>query len=74
MAELLKILKPLQPRTLPFAPPFLRDGDTIIPHIADFLMYLAPKPGLVPKPEKTCHVANGLHLTFTDIVTTRRNS
>lgn len=69
LAEMLKILQAKNLPTPPFAPPFLKDGATIIPHVANILMYLAPKLGLVPKPEKTRHVANGLQLTITDIVT-----
>ena len=26
----------------PFAPPFLRDGDLVVPHVANILHYLAP--------------------------------
>jgi glutathione S-transferase len=68
MAALMKILDGRDLPTPPFAPPFLKEGETIIPHVANILMYLAPKLGLVPKPDKTRHVANGLQLTITDIV------
>ena len=53
---------------IPFAPPFLRDGDLIIPHVANILSYLGPRLGLAPKDEGLRHVANGLQLTVTDFV------
>jgi glutathione S-transferase len=53
---------------IPFAPPFLRDGDLIVAHVANILMYLGPKLGLAPKSEPLRFVANGLQLTITDIV------
>lgn len=68
MTALMKILEGRNLPTAPFAPPFLKEGETIIPHVANILMYLAPKLGLVPKPDKIRHVANGLQLTITDIV------
>jgi glutathione S-transferase len=53
---------------IPFAPPFLRDGDLIIPHVANILMYLGPKLDLAPENEGLRHVAHGLQLTITDLV------
>lgn len=53
---------------IPFAPPFLKDGDLIIPHVANILMYLGPRLGLAPKNEGDRHVLNGLQLTITDFV------
>ena len=53
---------------IPFAPPFLKDGDLIIPHVANILMYLGPKLGLAPADEGQRHVLNGLQLTITDLV------
>ncbi|WHO76288.1 glutathione S-transferase [Rhizobium sp. BT03] len=53
---------------IPFAPPFLKDGDLIIPHVANILFYLGPKLGLAPEDEGLRHVANGLQLTVTDFV------
>jgi glutathione S-transferase len=52
----------------PFAPPFLKIGGTIIPHVANILMFLGSDIGLAPKPEKARHVLNGLQLTITDMV------
>ncbi|MGR9250097.1 glutathione S-transferase [Rhizobium leguminosarum] len=53
---------------IPFAPPFLKDGDLIIPHVANILFYLGPKLGLTPEDEGLRHVVNGLQLTVTDFV------
>jgi len=53
---------------LPFAPPFLKDGDLIIGQVANILMYLGPKLGLAPEDEASRFVANGLQLTIADVV------
>ena len=53
---------------IPFAPPFLKDGDLIIPQVANILLYLAPKLGLAPDGEALRYTANGLQLTITDMV------
>jgi len=53
---------------MPFAPPFLRDGDIVVSHVANILHYLGPKLGLVPKDEKSRILAHGLQLTITDFV------
>jgi glutathione S-transferase len=53
---------------IPFAPPFLKDGDLIIPHVANILFYLGPKLGLAHEDEGLRHVINGLQLTVTDFV------
>ena len=52
----------------PFAPPFLKDGDLVVSHVANILMYLGPKLGLAPNGEPLRYVGNGLQLTITDIV------
>ncbi len=54
---------------IPFAPPFLRDGDLIVPQTANILMYLGPKLGLAPRDEGLRFVANGLQMTIADMVT-----
>ena len=54
--------------SIPFAPPFLKDGDLIISHVANILMYLGPTLGLTPKDEAQRHVLNSLQLTITDLV------
>ena len=55
-------------RQTPFAPPFLRDGDLIVSHVANILHYLGPKLGLAPKDEAQGLFSHGLQLTITDFV------
>ena len=38
---------------IPFAPPFLRDGDVIVSHTAAILLYLGGRIGLAPIDEDT---------------------
>jgi glutathione S-transferase len=52
----------------PFAPPFLRDGEIVVSHVANILHYLGPKLGLAPQDEAGRIFANGLQLTVTDFV------
>src|SRR5271166_2939935 len=52
----------------PFAPPFLRDGDMVVSHVANILHYLGPKLGLAPADEAQRIFAHGLQLTITDFV------
>jgi glutathione S-transferase len=54
---------------LPFAPPFLKDGDVLISQTSNILMYLAPRLQLVPSDEASRFWANGLQLTIADMVT-----
>lgn len=68
MPAMLAIMESGAGSDIPFAPPFLKDGDLIIPHVANILMYLGPKLGLAPKGEGERHVLNGLQLTITDLV------
>jgi glutathione S-transferase len=67
-SAMMRILGSKTEAHIPFAPPFLKDGDLIIPHVANILLYLGPKLGLVPKDEGLRFAANGLQLTITDIV------
>jgi glutathione S-transferase len=52
----------------PFAPPFLRDGEIVVSHVANILHYLGPKLGLAPKDEAGRIFAHGLQLTITDLI------
>lgn len=52
----------------PFAPPFLKDGDLIVSHVANILDYLGGKHGLAPGEEQARIFAKGLQLTLTDLV------
>ncbi len=53
---------------MPFAPPFLRDGEVIVSHVANILAYLAPRLGLAPEGDVLTLFAHGLQLTVTDFV------
>jgi glutathione S-transferase len=68
VAAMMKILKSADAPQIPFAPPFLRDGDLVLAQVANILMYLAPKLRLAPKPAALRHVANGLQMTISDVV------
>jgi glutathione S-transferase len=52
----------------PFAPPLLRDGDLVISHVANILLYLGPRLGLATGNEASRAFAHGLQLTITDLI------
>lgn len=54
--------------TPPFAPPFLKAGNTLIGQTANILFYLGPKLKLVPKSEAKRLWAHQLELTIMDFV------
>jgi glutathione S-transferase len=66
--EMIRLMKSASEPHIPFAPPFLKDGDLIISHVANILFYLGPKLGLAPEDETLRWFANGLQLTITDFV------
>ena len=59
---------------IPYAPPFLRDGDVIVSHTATILLYLGGRIGLAPTDEDGRLWAHQLQLTITDIVAEVYNS
>lgn len=65
---MMRILDSGSQAQIPFAPPFLEDGDLVISHVANILFYLGPKLGLAPEQDRLRYVANGLQLTITDFV------
>lgn len=67
-AAMLRLIEGTREPHIPFAPPFLKDGDLIVSHVANILMYLGPKLHLAPKDEKLRPFANGLQLSITDMV------
>jgi len=52
----------------PFAPPFLRDGDILVSHVANILLYLGPRLSLAPADEGARAFAHGLQLTINDLI------
>jgi len=68
MAAMMKILDGKGETHAPFAPPFLKDGDVLVSHVANILFYLGPKLGLAPKKESLGLFAHGLQLTITDFL------
>ncbi|WP_431323852.1 glutathione S-transferase [Rhizobium sp. YTU87027] len=65
---MLELMRSRHEPHIPFAPPFLKDGELVVSHVANILFYLGPKLGLAPEDEKLRYVANGLQLTITDLV------
>jgi glutathione S-transferase len=59
---------------IPFAPPFLRDGDVVIGQTAAILLYLGGRIGLSPIDEAGRLWAHQIQLTVTDIVQEVYNS
>jgi len=59
---------------IPFAPPFLRDGDVIVSHTAAILLYLGHRIGLAPPDEEGRLWTHEIQLTITDIVKEVYNS
>jgi glutathione S-transferase len=53
---------------LPFAPPFLRDGEVLIGQTANILFYLGRRHGLAPRDEPGRLWAHQLQLTIADAV------
>jgi len=68
VAAMTKMLKGGGDARTPFAPPFLKDGEIVVSHVANILAYLAPKLGLAPPTEALRLFAHGLQLTVTDFV------
>ena len=52
VAAMTRMLKGGGDALTPFAPPFLKDGDFVVSHVANILAYLGPKLGLAPRTEK----------------------
>jgi len=65
---MMKIMEDSASADIPFAPPFLKDGDLIVSHVANILFYLGAKLDLAPKHDTARYVLNGLQLTITDFV------
>ncbi len=59
---------------LPFAPPILRDGDTLVGQTAAILLYLGGRLGLAPQDEAGRLWTHQIQLTITDLVAELYNS
>jgi len=68
VAAMTKMLKGGGGALTPFAPPFLKDGEIVISHVANILAYLAPELGLAPPTRALRVFAHGLQLTVTDFI------
>jgi len=67
-AAMLRLLSSKTAPHPPYAPPFLKDGELTVSHVANILLYLGPKLGLAPGDERLRYAAHGLQLTITDAV------
>lgn len=68
MARMMAMMKTKTSGFTPFAPPFLKDGDLVISHAANILLYLGSRLGLAPGDAAGRITANGLQLGITDFV------
>ena len=68
MAAMQRLMDASGTAQLPFAPPFLRDGDVLIAQTANILFYLGRRLGLAPRDEAGRLWAHQLQLTIADIV------
>ena len=66
--EMMALIKSTSEPHIPFTPPFLKDGDLVVSHVANILFYLGPKLSLAPHDEKLRWFLNGLQLTVTDFI------
>jgi glutathione S-transferase len=66
--KMMKMMENVKAGVPPFAPPFLKDGEVMVSHVANILLYLGPKLGLAPLDEALRLTANGLQLSVTDFV------
>ncbi len=65
---MMKVLEDQRLPRPPYAPPFLKAGNTIIAQTALILHYLGPRLGLAPRDEAGRLWAHQLQLTVTDLV------
>jgi glutathione S-transferase len=74
VAAMLALMRGEGTSHIPFAPPFLRDGDMIVSHAATILLYLGGRIGLAPTDEDGRLWTHQVQLTITDIVKEVHNS
>ena len=68
LLAMMRFLEGEEPGALPFAPPFVKVGTTIVSQTANVLAYLAPGFGLVPDDAALRAEANQIQLTLADFV------
>ncbi|OBZ97100.1 glutathione S-transferase [Pararhizobium polonicum] len=68
MARMMAMMKNRTEGIAPLAPPFLKDGELVISHAANILLYLGNRLGLAPEDEAGRITAHGLQLCITDFV------
>lgn len=67
-AALLESLDRAHPRTIPFAPPYLKAGKLVIGQTANILLFLGRRHGLAPATESGRLWTHQVQLTITDFV------
>ena len=67
-ASMMQLLEEGSAGRLPFAPPFLKDGELVIGQTANVLLYLGTRLGLAPRAEAGRLWVHQLQLTVSDLV------
>src|SRR5262245_28905462 len=68
MARMMRFLERREPGALPFAPPFVKVGTTVVAQTAGILAFLAPHIGLAPRSDALRAEAASIQLTIADLV------
>ena len=68
LMAMMRFLEGEESGALPFAPPLVKVGKTIVSQTANVLAYLAPRVGLVPDDEALRAETNQIQLTIADFV------
>jgi glutathione S-transferase len=68
VAAMQRLMDGAAPAYVPFAPPFLKDGEVLIAQTANILLYLGRRLGLAPRDEAGRLWAHQLQLTIADVV------
>jgi glutathione S-transferase len=68
LAAMARFLEGEEPGALPFAPPFVKVGKTVVSQTANALAFLAPRLGLIPADAALRAEANQIQLTLADFV------
>ncbi len=68
VAAMKKLIDSPRIKRSPYAPPFLKAGDTMVAQTANILLYLGPRLGLSPRDEAGRLWVHQLQLTISDLV------